>query len=157
MHKLFLEFVAAIALTLTAIIALSTGASASDVIVKDAFARASATPTTTTGAVYLTISSPESDRLTAVYSLSSASAHIHQTKDEGGVMKMEMLDSLKIAAGTDMVLAPGGLHIMLVDLYAPLKEGEKIAMQLTFEKAGQISFFVPVGGVADQAVGSSGD
>lgn len=157
MHKLIIEFVAAIALTLTAIIALTAGALASDVTVKDAFARASATPTATTGAIYLTIASPENDRLIAVFSPAGAMAHIHESKDENGIMKMEMLESLDLAAGSETVMAPGGLHIMLMGLKAPLKKGESLPLELTFEKAGVVSLMVPVGGVADQAVGSSGD
>jgi copper(I)-binding protein len=157
MPKLVLEFAAAIALTLTAIIALSTGALASDVTVKDAFARASATPTAKTGAIYLTLASPGGDRLIAVFSPAAAMAHIHESKDENGVMKMEMLESLDLAAGSETVMAPGGLHIMLTGLKAPLKKGESLPLELTFEKAGVVSLMVPVGGVADQAVGSSGD
>ncbi len=157
MPKLILEIAAAIALTLTAILTLTTGVSASDLIVKDAFARASPTPTATTGAIYLTISSPESDRLTAVFSPAAAMAHLHESKDENGVMKMEMLEFLDIAGGQATTLSPGGLHIMLMGLKAPLKKGETIALELTFEKAGTVSVLVPVGGVADQAVGSSGD
>lgn len=154
MHKLILEFAAAIALTVTAILTLTTGVSASDLVVKDAFARASPTPTATTGAVYLTIASPEADRLTAVFSPAAAMAHLHESKDENGVMKMQMLEALDIAAGEATTFKPGGLHIMLMGLKAPLKKGESIPLELTFEKAGTVSVMVPVGGVADQAVGS---
>ena len=157
MHKLVLEFAVAIALSLSAILTLTTGVSASDLIVKNAFARASATPNATAGAVYLTISSPEADRLTAVFSPAAAMAHLHESKDENGVMKMEMRQSLDIAAGEEIVMKPGGLHIMLMGLKAPLKKGETLALELTFEKAGTVPVLVPVGGIADQAVGSSGD
>jgi copper(I)-binding protein len=154
MHKLILEFAAALALTLSAILALTTGVSASDVIVKEPFARASPTPQASTGAVYLKISSPEADRLIGLFTPVAAMAHIHESKDENGVMKMEMRDSLEIPAGGEVVMAPGGLHIMLMGLKAPLKKGETIPLELTFEKAGTLHIMVPVGGVADQAVGS---
>jgi periplasmic copper chaperone A len=84
-------------------------------------------------------------------------AHLHKSTDENGVMKMEMIGTLDVAAGGDVEMKPGGLHIMLVGLTAPLKKGEAIPLELTFEKAGMVSVMVPVGGVADQAVGSSGD
>lgn len=156
MRRLFLEFTAAIGLTLAATLALATGVSASDVIVKNAFARASASPAATTGAVYLTVTSPADDRLVSVFTPVAAMAHLHETHMEGDVAKMDMLDTLKLAAGTETQLKPGGIHIMLMGLKAPLKEGDTLPLELTFEKAGTIAVMVTVGGVAAQAAGSSG-
>ena len=45
-------------------------------------------------------------------------------------------------------MKPGGVHVMLMGLKAPLKEGESIVITLTFEKAGKLDVTVPVGGVA---------
>ena len=45
-------------------------------------------------------------------------------------------------------MKPGGYHIMLMGLDAPLKEGDEIELTLTFEKAGDVKVKVPVGGVA---------
>lgn len=154
MHKLILEFAVAIALTLTAILTLTTGVNASDLVVNGAFARASPTPVATTGAVYLTITTAEADRLIAIFTPAAAMAHLHESKDENGVMKMKMLEALDIAPGQPAILKPGGMHIMLMGLKAPLKKGETIPLELTFEKAGTVQVLVPVGGVADQAVGS---
>ena len=154
MHKLILEFAVAIALTLTAILTLTTGVNASDLVVNGAFARASPTPVATTGAVYLTITTAETDRLIAIFTPAAAMAHLHESKDENGVMKMKMLEALDIAPGQPAILKPGGMHIMLMGLKAPLKKGETIPLELTFEKAGTVQVLVPVGGVADQAVGS---
>jgi periplasmic copper chaperone A len=42
------------------------------------------------------------------------------------------------------VFQPGGLHVMLLDLKAPLKEGEHFPVTLTFEKAGQVTISVAV-------------
>ena len=68
MRKLTLEIAAAAALTLGAILASATGVSASDVLVKDAYARASATPVAKAGAVYVSITNQgtSADRLPAV-------------------------------------------------------------------------------------------
>lgn len=154
MHKLILEFAVAIALTLTAILTLTTGVNASDLVVNGAFARASPTPVATTGAVYLTITTAQADRLIAIFTPAAAMAHLHESKDENGVMKMKMLEALDIAPGQPAILKPGGMHIMLMGLKAPLKKGETIPLELTFEKAGTVQVLVPVGGVADQAVGS---
>ena len=60
-----------------------------------------------------------------------------------------------------VALKPGGLHIMLMGLRAPLKKGASLELSLIFEKAGdKMTVTVPVAGVAadspDQAAGSSG-
>jgi copper(I)-binding protein len=48
-------------------------------------------------------------------------------------------------------MKPGGYHIMLMGLKAPLKTGEEIEITLTFEKAGALTLKVPVGEVAQGA------
>lgn len=63
-------------------------------------------------------------------------------------MSMAMIETLEIAPGQTVTMAPGGLHIMLVGLPAPLKKGGKLSLELNFEKAGKIIVDVPVGGVA---------
>ena len=56
----------------------------------------------------------------------------------GGAMTMRPVAAIAIAADASTVLKPGGYHIMLIDLKAPLKAGESIPLILTFEKAGTI-------------------
>lgn len=155
MRKLILEFAAAIALTLAATLALATQAGASDVIVKNVFARASATPTATTGAVYLTIINDENkdDRLISAATPVAAMAHFHESVQSGDVMKMEAIAAIALPPHTAVALKPGATHIMLMGLKAPLKKGESFPLELSFERAGKISVKVPVGGVADQAPG----
>jgi len=159
MRRLILEFTAAIGLTLAATLALATGVSASDVIVKHAFARASATPTATAGAVYLTIVNDTDvpDRLLTTSTPVAAMAHLHETVAEGDVMKMEMIGELAIAPHMVVALKPGGTHIMLMGLKAPLQKGGSFPMDLTFEKAGKVSVIVAIGGVAAQTAESPDD
>ena len=58
---------------------------------------------------------------------------------DGNVMRMrEMAAGLELPAGKTVSLSPGGLHLMLVDLKAPLKLGDKVPLKLRFEKAGEI-------------------
>ena len=57
-----------------------------------------------------------------------------------GVMTMRPLDKgLAIEAGKTVKLAPGGYHLMLMDLKSPLKQGEKVPLTLEFEKAGKVA------------------
>ena len=159
MRRLLLEVIFALSLTLAAIISLAVGARASDVVVKDAFARASATPSSEVGAVYFTIenATAEADLLTAMTTPVAGMAHLHRTVTDGDVAKMEGLDGLEIPARASVELKPGGLHVMLMGLKRPLKEGEQFSLHLVFAKAGDVEVTVPVLGVAAQAVGSSGD
>jgi periplasmic copper chaperone A len=65
-----------------------------------------------------------------------------------GVMKMRPLaDGLTLPPGKSITLAPGGYHIMLMGLTAPLKSGEKVPVTLTFEKAGEAKVTFDVQGI----------
>lgn len=61
-----------------------------------------------------------------------------------GEMTMQPIDSLELPAGDTVVLEPGGYHIMLIDLVAPLETGQEIEVTLTFENAGERTITVPV-------------
>ena len=89
-----------------------------------------------TGAAYLTIRSPTPDRLVSVSSPVAKKAEIHTMSMEGMVMKMRPLAGLDIPGGQPVTLKPGGEHIMLEGLNAPLREGQSFPLTLTFEKAG---------------------
>jgi len=59
-------------------------------------------------------------------------------------MSMRPVGGILINPGIATRLAPGGLHIMLMDLKRPLKEGDSITLTLTFERAGKQTVIVPV-------------
>jgi copper(I)-binding protein len=79
-----------------------------------------------------------SDRLIAARSPVAGAAEIHNHTMEGGIARMRRVDALAIAAGKSVVLAPGGYHVMLMELKQPLKEGDLFKLTLVFEKAGAI-------------------
>ena len=76
-----------------------------------------------------------------------ARAELHEHAMAGMVMKMRPLAGLAIPAGQTVALAPGGMHIMLVGLKAPLREGQSFPLTLTFAKAGPQTVTVMVGKV----------
>ena len=53
-------------------------------------------------------------------------------------MRMREVSALELPPGKIVTLAPGGLHLMLIGLKAPLKIGAKVPLKLRFEKAGEI-------------------
>ena len=112
--------------------------------VSDAWARATAG--SSPGGAFMTIvnTGTSDDRLVAASTTVAQTAELHETKDENGVMKMTPVPALEIKAGTRVTLAPGGLHIMLTGLKAPLKQGESFPLVLRFDKAGAVNVMVKV-------------
>jgi periplasmic copper chaperone A len=99
------------------------------------------------GAGYLVIENTggEADRLVSATSDASPDVEIHEMKMEGDVMKMRELPSgLEIPAGAIVELKPGGFHLMFTKVPAPFKEGDKLKVELNFEKAGQVDIELPV-------------
>jgi periplasmic copper chaperone A len=98
-------------------------------------------PSAPAGGGYLTITNTGTtpDTLVAVRSPAAGATQVHEMKMEGNVMRMRELDGgLAIPPGATVALAPGGLHLMMMGLKAPLKQGEKVPVTLVFEKAGSI-------------------
>jgi len=60
----------------------------------------------------------------------------------GGMMQMRQVPSIAVPAGTTVTLEPGGLHIMLLDLAAPLTAGQTFDMTLEFASGERL--VVPV-------------
>ncbi|MBK8174756.1 MAG: copper chaperone PCu(A)C [Rhodospirillales bacterium] len=124
---------------------LSTGAFAADITVEDAFARASA-GMVQTGAAFMTLKNSGSvdDKLIAAHSPVATQVELHTHIKDGEVMRMRPVPSIDVPAGGSATLQPGGLHIMLIGLKAPLKQGEQFPLTLSFAKAGEMTIEVPV-------------
>lgn len=103
---------------------------------------------------YLTIENKGSapDRLVSGAGDVAGKVEIHEMAMNNGVMTMRPLDKgLTIEPGKTVKLAPGGYHLMLMDLKSPLKQGEKVPLTLEFEKAGKVMLSLDVQGVGAQA------
>jgi len=97
------------------------------------------------GVVYLTITDiGQPDTLTAVAASVATTAELHENINDNGVMKMRSVASLPIVPGKTLTLAPGGYHIMLMNLKLPLKEGDHFPITLNFAKAGAVTTTVTV-------------
>lgn len=121
-------------------LALAHEASAKGITVAHPWVRA------TPGGVNLTAAFMEirasdgvADRLLSVSTAAAGKVELHTHVHEGDVMKMRKIEVLDLTGGTSHVLKPGGDHLMLMDLPAPLKEGDLVALNLVFEKAGDIT------------------
>lgn len=90
---------------------------------------------------YMTISNPGGapDRLVSAASPKAGKVEVHEMKMDGAMMTMApVAGGLEIPAGGQVALAPGGLHLMLMDLTGPLAIGDSVPVTLTFEKAGAV-------------------
>lgn len=147
---------AAVLAAAIAVPALAQEARVGDLVIEHAYARASAGPAKN-GAAYLTVRNhgTAEDRLVAARTEAAAAAELHTHVNHDGVMRMRPVEGgIPVPAGGEARLAPGGYHIMLMGLKAPLREGETIQIELTFEKAGSVTAGVEVEGVAAGGHGS---
>ena len=98
-----------------------------------------------TGAAYLTITDQgPPDRLTGVSTPVADTAELHESMADMGTMKMRPLSGLTLAPGKPVTLAPGGYHVMLLGLKAPLKAGDTFPLTLRFEHAEPLTVTVAV-------------
>lgn len=97
-------------------------------------------------AAYLSIhnAGPGADRLLAVSSPAATRATLHATSTTGGVMRMRAAGAQPIAEDGMIQMKPGGLHIMLTGLRAPLKTGSRLPLTLRFQRAGLVQTSVPI-------------
>jgi periplasmic copper chaperone A len=130
---------------------------AGDLVISQAWSRA--TPGgAKIGAGYFTIENKGSaaDRLVAISSEAAGKVEVHEMAMNNGVMKMRPVDNgLTIEPGKTVTLAPGGYHLMLMDLKAPLKQGDSVPLTLEFEKAGKVAVTLDVQGVGAKGPGGA--
>lgn len=121
------------------------------------WARATA-PAAQAGAAYFVLSTEGDapDVLVAASTPVAARAELHTHQMDNGVMRMMPVEAIEVAPGTPTVLAPGGLHVMLMGLQGPLVEGGTFPLTLVFEDAGEVTVEVTVQGVAATAPDQAG-
>lgn len=97
------------------------------------------------------------DRLVSASAAVADVVELHTMSMEGGMMKMSKLDAgIELPAGKTVELKPGGLHIMFINLKAPLKEGSKFPLRLKFEKAGEITVDMKVESMTASGASATG-
>nr|WP_079277799.1 copper chaperone PCu(A)C [Streptomyces sp. CB03234] len=92
------------------------------------------------GFLTVTNSGDAADKLTSVTSPLSDDVQIHETKDQ----KMRQVQSFDIPANGELRLERGGSHIMFMAIKKQPKQGEKVRIELHFEKSGPITVDLPV-------------
>lgn len=136
------HLIAALAIGLGSTTALAQGA---PVAADAAWARATVQGQKSSGA-FVKLTAREALQLVGVASPVAGVAEIHEMKMEGDVMRMRALKALPLPAGQTVSLKPGGHHLMLMGLKAPLAAGTtvRLTLQLRAEDGRVLSQTVDV-------------
>jgi copper(I)-binding protein len=141
---------AALVSTLAAALASAPAAWAQTAAVKveGAWARASVQGQKGTGA-FMRLTARDGARLVRAESPAAGVTEVHEMKMDGDVMKMRAVPALDLPAGKTVELKPGGYHVMLLDLKAPLAKDSVVPITLVFQDAkgaeSKLELSVPVG------------
>lgn len=116
-----------------------------DIRISDAWARETIAGQTATAAYMALKNEGGDDRLTGISAQPPAMAMLHESESSDGISRMRpMRSGLAIPAGATIELKPGGDHIMITGLTAPLRAGATIELTVRFEKSGVRKLDVPV-------------
>ena len=120
------------------------------ITIADGWSRATA-PGAKIAAGYMTIrnAGKSADKLIAASSPAAEKVETHVTVKEADIFRMREVKGYDIPAGGSFELKPGGAHLMLVNVKAPLKEGDKVPLTLRFQRAGEIKTELHVGRLTD--------
>jgi len=143
MKYAFRTWLAALALLL-AHVASAHDYTAGSLKIDHPWARATA-PGQATGIGFMKIiNSGKADKLLSASTDVSAAVELHTMEMSGDTMKMRAVAGVAIPDKATVEFKPGGLHIMFINLKAPLKEGTRFPLKLRFEKAGEVNVEVAV-------------
>jgi len=115
--------------------------------IENAYVRATAPGQPAAGAFMKIDNSGAADQLVSASSPAAGEVQLHQMSMEGNVMKMGQVKDIAVPANGSVDLKPGGYHIMLMNIKAPLKAGETVPVKLKFAKAGEVEVKLPVNAV----------
>jgi copper(I)-binding protein len=104
------------------------------------------------GAVYARLSNPGVQRVTisGIHTAVARSAQIHETREVDGMMRMRHVDPLVLAAGANIDLAPGGMHLMLMGLAKPLTPGMRFDVIFDLADGQQLALPVVVAAIGQR-------
>lgn len=124
------RFAAFSAFAIVAATLAAAAPAAAQVSVSEPWVRGVVPGQTATGA-FMRLTAATDETLVAAASPVAKVVEIHQMTMDGGVMRMAAIDKLALPAGKTVELKPGGYHVMLMGLTAPLKDGDTVPLTLT--------------------------
>ena len=134
----------ALILTLPATAFAHHDVTAGDIAIGHPWTRAASANANGAGFMTLKNNGPTPDRLISAASPAARVVELHTHIREGDVMRMRPVADIPIPPGQTVHLRPGGLHIMLIGLTEPLRQGGTMPLTLRFERAGEVQVTLSV-------------
>ncbi len=103
-------------------------------------------PVSKNSAAYMIINNhgDQEDQLLSVHSALAEAAETHTVVKKGALKSMQPVQRIAIPAHGSVALKPGGFHIMLINLKAPLRAGDQTRLLLKFQHAGDVKLTVEI-------------
>jgi len=142
-HAMLRGVTASLLLALLPAIPLS--GQAPTVTVRDAWVRDAAAGRTTTAA-FLTIANTGNTARALIRGIASVgdTLELHEMKRDNGMMRMSPVTRIEVPARGEVALRPGGLHLMIFGLTAPLTVADTVALTLTLDDGTTLMVQAPV-------------
>jgi len=115
-----------------------------NIAINGAYTRATVAGQAAAGGYMKITSNGAADQLISASSPVSAEVQLHTMKMDGNVMQMREVKQIEVPANGAVDLKPGGLHLMFMNIKAPLKAGDMVPVKLRFAKAGEVEVKMPV-------------
>ena len=133
---------------------MAQNASVGSIKVENAYTRATAPGQQVAGGFLKIENKGGADQLVSASSPVAGEVQLHEMAMDGNVMKMRQLKDIAVPAGGSVELKPGSLHLMFMNLKAPLVAGQTIPVKLKFAKAGDLEVNMPVNAMGGQHGGA---
>lgn len=142
------------ALLATLLLAAAVVAAPASVEVRTGHVRAPV-PGQTVAAAFMTLynATDKPLQLVAIKGDVAQKLELHGHTDDNGVMKMRRLESIALPPRTEVTLAPGGMHLMLIGLRQPLTENQKVTFRLVLGDGSEVEAALPVMDIAHEQHG----
>ena len=120
--------------------------------IEDAYTRATVPGQQVAGGFMKIDNKGGTDLLVSASSPIAGEVQLHEMSMEGNVMKMRQVKDIPVPAGGAVELKPGGMHLMFINIKAPLATGETVPVKLKFAKAGEVEVKMPVNAMGTPGV-----
>ena len=103
-------------------------------------------------AAFFTVANTTDEPWTIVGVTTSAADHVemHRHEHRNGMMAMREVKALTLDPQASLTFAPGGLHLMLIGLKQPLREGDRVTLQFRSEAGATVTAEFPVISVVNE-------
>jgi copper(I)-binding protein len=119
-------------------------AAAGSIKIENAYTRATVPGQQVAGGFMTIENKGAADQLVSASSPAAGEVQLHEMAMDGNVMKMRQVKDIVVPAGGAVELKPGGLHLMFMNIKAPLAAGQTVPVKLKFAKAGEVVVEMPV-------------